>query len=157
MFILIPCFHLYLEWFIGEGSFGISKIGLEDRSSKLKYVLIWLEGLDIFNFLYQSIGVDLLVDLLVLSSFLYWSYPKVLTCLRFDEMRNSIYYEFYMKYILKTYRIILRRFIFALLFIYLYSINNTEGLVPDLQEVKYAGCTPRVPYLLGCGLRMWHC
>ena len=79
---------------------------------------------------------------------------QVLLCLRFDEMRLSISYEFYMKDILKTYRMFMKSFNSTLFFICSYVMNDTEGLVQDLREVKYVGCALRVPYLLRCGLRM---
>ena len=84
---------------------------------------------------------------------MYGTCPKVLLCLRIDEMRLSISYEFYMEEILKTMQIFVKSFDSALLFICMYAMNNTNGLVQHLREVKYFGCTPRVPYLLGCDLR----
>ena len=80
--------------------------------------------------------------------------PKVFLCLRFDEMRLSISLEFYMKDILKTYKMFMKNFDSALLFICLYAMNNTEGFVQDLLEVKHAGRTLNVSYILGCGLGM---
>ena len=38
-----------------------AKLGLEDRQSKLKFVLIWLEGINVFYFPYWSIAIDLVV------------------------------------------------------------------------------------------------
>ena len=44
-------------------------------------------------------------------------------------MRLSISYEFYIKDILKTYRRFVKSFNFALLFICLYAMNDTEGVI----------------------------
>ena len=49
------------------------------------------------------------------------------------------------------YEIHVKSFNSVLLFIFVYAMNDMEGLQQDLREGKYAGCTPRMPYLLGCG------
>ena len=70
--------------------------------------------------------------LVVLYFFLYWTCHRVFFCLRFDEMRLSVSYEFYMKDILRTYRIFVKSFKSALLFICVYAMNDTEGIVQEL-------------------------
>ena len=94
-------------------------IGLEDRSSKLKYVLIWLEGRDVFYSFYQTI----VINVVVLISIVYGRCAKVLLCLRIDEMRLCISYKFYTNDILKKYRMFVKCFNSALLFIRLYMMN----------------------------------
>ena len=131
--------------------FCIAKLRLGDRTIKLKYVLIWLEDIDAYYFLYQSI----LIDLVVLISIMYGPCPKVLLCLWYDEMRFSISYEFYLKEFLNTYIMFTKSINFVQHFICLYAMNDTKGFVQDLQEVNCDGCTPRVPNLLGCGIWMW--
>ena len=88
-----------------------------------------------FYFLYRSI----VINVVVLNSIVYRLCSKEFLCIRFDEIRLRISYEFYMKDILKTYRMSMKNFISALLFICLYAMNDIERLVQDLREVKYAG------------------
>ena len=54
--------------------------------------------------------------------------PKVFLCLRFDEMRHNISYEFYLKDTLKTYRMFVKSINSALLFICLYAMKMRKGL-----------------------------
>ena len=72
-----------------------------------------------------------------------WVMSQVFLCLIFDEIRLSISYEFYMKDIYKDLQNVVKSFNSVLLFICLYATKDTEGLVQDLQEVKYAGPGPK--------------
>ena len=44
----------------------------------------------------------------------------------------------------------MKSFSSPLLFILVYVMNDTEGHVQNLREVKYASCIPTMTYLLGC-------
>ena len=68
---------------------------------------------------------------------LYGKCPCIFLSLRFDDMRLCISYGIYIKDILKDYSNVVKKFYFALLFIYVYAMNDTDGLVQDLGEVKY--------------------
>ena len=58
-------------------------------------------------------------------------------------MRLSISYGFYMLEIFKDYPNVVKSFNSALLFIYVYAMSDTKGLVQDLREVKYTMSGPK--------------
>ena len=70
-----------------------------------------------------------------------WVVSQVLLSQGFDKMRLSISYGFYMNDFLKDYLNVVKSFNSALLFICIYAMNDMKGLVEDLREVKYDGCT----------------
>ena len=63
------------------------------------------------------------------------------------------WYGFYMKYFL-------RYFVWTILiwqyFWYMYAMNDGNGLYNTSRRSCMPCCTPRVPYFLGCALRMWN-
>ena len=91
-----------------------------------------------FNFLFRSIIIDQVVlyfDVLTMY--------QVFLCLRFDDMRLSISYGFYIKNILKEYSNFVKSFNYALLSIYVYAMNDTKGFVQDLREFNYTVQRPK--------------
>ena len=86
-----------------------------------------------FDFLFRSIVIGLVVHITIV-----WAMYLVFLCQGFDDMTLSISYGFYMKVILKDDSNVVKSFNSALLFIYVYVMNDTKRLVKDLREVKYA-------------------
>ena len=69
-------------------------------------------------------------------------------------MRPSISYEFYKRYFEGLFDCFVKCDNTALVFIYVYEMIDAKGLVQDFRELKYAGCTLRVTYLLEYALGM---
>ena len=96
--------------------------------ARFKYVLIWLEGITIIEYL-------LFMHCNRLSNTIFRLYDpcaKYILCLWFNDMIHSISNGFYMKEILKEYSHIMKSFNFALLLIYVYGMNDTKHLAQDL-------------------------
>ena len=100
------------------------KLGLQNLSSKVEVFPYLTQGITVKEFL-------LLKFCNRLTSFifrLYGSCPKYILSLRFDDMRLSILYGFYLKEVSEEYSHVVKIFNSALIFIYSYAMNDTKVL-----------------------------
>ena len=94
------------------------------------YVFIWYGGIDLFYSTYWSC----VIDLVVLDFYCVWIMSQVLLCLRLDEMRLSISYEFFYERDFNDYDNVCINFNYALLFATYMPWTLRKGLYKTTQR-----------------------
>ena len=116
--------------------------------ASFKYILILIEGIDVFGFLFQCI----VIDLVVLYFYSMGRVPSILVSI--DGICWAlVFLWFYMK---RCFKIFVLKVLIPHYFSYLYMRWMIQKrLVQDLREVKYVGCILRMLYLLRCDFWKW--
>ena len=145
--MLLSISIVFARW----GAFGKEELVYIIVQEKLKYFLIWLEGIYVFYVFIWRIVTDL-----VFLYFEVWVVSQVFSRLKFDEIETLYFLWLYMKEIFKDYDIFMKGYNFVLLlFIFIWWMI-CKGLCMTSERSSTPIAIWHCPYLLGCGFEMWH-